>query len=407
MASKKTYHIGLVLITLFCFQFLSAQTGEQRALEAKRARLQNEIKEINRLLFAERKQEGSVLEQMEGLDKRINVRQELIRVTNQQSNLLNRQINVNIRSISKLREDLRLLKEEYAELVRRSYQNRTQNNRLMFLLSADNFYQAVKRLQYMKQYAQHRKNQGEAIETKTNALAELNKTLVSQRKEKDVLLAENKKAKAALYKEIKTQKELLTSIRQNETRYTAAIEKKRKEARKVDREIDKLIKSAIVKSNKKAGNKSTTSFALTPEAKLVATNFSANKGKLIWPVEKGVKSQGYGVYADKLYPGIKHRNNGVTITTDKGSKARAIFEGEVVAILSVPGGSRAVSIKHGNYISTYYNLSKLYVKQGDKVYAKDVLGDIYTSRFDGLTKLKFYLYKDTSRLNPEEWIYQL
>ena len=140
---------------------------------------------------------------------------------------------------------------------------------------------------------------------------------------------------------------------------------------------------------------------------MVANNFSANKGKLIWPVEKGVKSQGYGVYADKLYPGIKHRNNGVTITTDKGSKARAIFEGEVVAILSVPGGSRAVSIKHGNYISTYYNLSKLYVKQGDKVYAKDVLGDIYTSRFDGLTKLKFYLYKDTSRLNPEEWIYQL
>ena len=225
-------------------------------MEAKRAKLQNEIKEINRLLFAERKQEGSVLEQMEGLDKRINVRQELIRVTNQQSNLLNRQINVNIRSISKLREDLRLLKEEYAELVRRSYQNRTQNNRLMFLLSADNFYQAVKRLQYMKQYAQHRKNQGEAIETKTNELAELNKTLVSQRKEKDVLLAENKKAKAALYKEIRTQKDLLTSIRQNETRYTAAIEKKRKEARKIDREIDKLIKSAIVKSNKKAGKKS-------------------------------------------------------------------------------------------------------------------------------------------------------
>ncbi|MEO0506276.1 MAG: peptidoglycan DD-metalloendopeptidase family protein [Bacteroidota bacterium] len=407
MVNKKLYHIVIVLIAFFSLQLISAQTGEQRALEAKRARLQNEIKEINRLLFAERKQEGSVLEQMEGLDKRINVRQELIRVTNQQSNLLNRQINVNIRSISKLREDLRLLKEEYAELVRRSYQNRTQNNRLMFLLSADNFYQAVKRLQYMKQYAQHRKNQGEAIETKTNELAELNKALVSQRKEKDVLLAENKRAKAALYKEIRTQKDLLTSIRQNETRYTAAIEKKRKEARKIDREIDKLIKSAIVKSNKKAGKTSTTSFALTPEAKLVANNFSANKGKLIWPVEKGVKSQGYGVYADKLYPGIKHRNNGVTITTDKGSKARAIFEGEVVAILSVPGGSRAVSIKHGNYISTYYNLSKLYVKQGDKVYAKDVLGDIYTSRFDGLTKLKFYLYKDTSRLNPEEWIYQL
>ena len=146
---------------------------------------------------------------------------------------------------------------------------------------------------------------------------------------------------------------------------------------------------------------------LTPEAKLVANNFSANKGKLIWPVEKGIKSQGYGVYADKLYPGIKHRNNGVTIATDEGSQARAIFEGEVIAILSVPGGSRGVQIKHGNFISTYYNLSKVYVKKGDKVAAKEAIGAIYTSRFDGTTKLKFYLYQDSNRLNPEEWIYQL
>ena len=146
---------------------------------------------------------------------------------------------------------------------------------------------------------------------------------------------------------------------------------------------------------------------MTPETRLLADNFTSNKGRLIWPVEKGIKSQGYGVYADKLYPGIKHRNNGVTITTDAGSKARAIFEGEVIAILSVPGGNKGVQIKHGNYISTYYNLSNLYVKKGDKVAAKEVLGEINTNRLDGTTKLKFYLYKDSNRLNPEDWIYQL
>ncbi|WP_418501987.1 murein hydrolase activator EnvC family protein [Flagellimonas sp.] len=405
----KTSYCFYYLILIFFVSLPSfAQTSEQKALEAKRERLQQEIKEINRLLFAERKEKGTILDQMEALDNKINVRQELIRVTNQQSNLLNRQINVNIRSISKLREDLDVLKEDYAELIQKTYQNKSQSNRLMFLLSAENFYQAFKRLQYMQQYAKHRKKQGENIITKTEELAKLNQDLVVQRKEKEQLLAENTKAKNELSKEVEAQRDLLRSVKQNEAKYTAAIAEKQKEARRIDREIERLIKSAIASSNKSSGKStSSTTFALTPEAKLVADNFSSNKGRLIWPVEKGIKSQGYGVYADKLYPGIKHQNNGVTITTDKGSKARAIFEGEVIAIISVPGGSKGVTIKHGNYISTYYNLSTLYVKKGDKVVAKDVLGDINTDRFDGTTKLKFYLYKDSSRLNPEDWIYQL
>ncbi|MEM7484042.1 MAG: peptidoglycan DD-metalloendopeptidase family protein [Bacteroidota bacterium] len=407
MLDKISYRAQLLLVIFFISTASIAQTSEQKALEAKRERLQKEIKEINRLLFAEKKEKGTVLDQMEALDKKINVRQELIRVTNQQSNLLNRQINVNIRSISKLREDLKILKTDYAELIQKSYQNKSQNNRLMFLLSSENFYQAFKRLQYMEQYAKHRKKQGEDIIKKTDDLAVLNRDLVEQRKTKEKLLVENKRVKNELSTEIASQKTLLRSIQQNETKYTSAIAEKQKEARKIDREIERLIKSAIVKTNKKAGKSSSTKFVLTPEAKVVATNFSSNKGKLIWPVEKGVKSQGYGVYSDKLYPGIKHRNNGVTIATDKGSKARAIFEGEVIAILSVPGGSRGVQIKHGNYISTYYNLSNVYVKKGDKVAVKEALGDIYTNRFDGTTKLKFYLYQDSNRLNPEDWIYQL
>ncbi|UII81521.1 murein hydrolase activator EnvC [Flagellimonas sp. CMM7] len=407
MIDKISYCICCLVFTIFFSISATAQTSEQKALESKRERLQQEIKEINRLLFAEKKEKGTVLDQMEALDKRINVRQELIRVTNQQSNLLNRQINVNIRSISKLREDLKILRNDYANLIQKSYQNKAQSNRLMFLLSSENFYQAFKRLQYMEQYAKHRKKQGEDIIIKTNELATLNQDLVTQRKTKEQLLVENRKVKNELFNEIESQKNLLRSIRQNETKYTAAIAEKQKEARKIDREIERLIKSAIVSTNKKAGKSSRTKFVLTPEAKLVANNFSANKGKLIWPVEKGIKSQGYGVYSDKLYPGIKHRNNGVTIATDQGSKARAIFEGEVIAILTVPGGSRGVQIKHGNYISTYYNLSNVYVKKGDRVGVKEVLGDIYTNRFDGTTKLKFYLYQDSNRLNPEDWIYQL
>lgn len=384
-----------------------AQDDERKALESRRKALQEEISEMNRLLFAEKRQRGNVLEQLEALDKKISVRQQLIRVTNQESNLLNRQINANQRQISKLREELKVLKEDYAEMIRRSYQSRSNQSRLMFLLSAETFFQAFKRFQYMKQYAQFRREQGLQIAAKTEDLQELNRTLTVQRKAKDQLVAENKEARAKLYQEITSQKELLQSIRKNESRYAAAIEEKKREARKIEGQIERLIRAAIVAENKKSGSGSSSKFVLTPEAAMIADNFSANKGKLIWPVEKGIKKQGFGIYSDPVYPGIKHQSNGVIIATDEGATARAVFEGEVIAILVVPGGNKGVQIKHGNYISTYYNLSDLYVKKGDKVAAKDALGRIFTNKLNGLTQLKFYLYKDATRLNPEEWIYRL
>lgn len=404
---------GQRLILLLAIWLLSgvtgiAQTNEQKALEAKREQLQKEITEMNRLLFAERKQRGTVLDQLELLDQKINVRQQLIRVTNQQSNLLSRQVNANIRNIAKLREDLDILKEEYANMIRKSYRNRSQQSRLMFLLSSSNFYQAYKRLQYLKQYTRYRKEQGVQIAEKTEDLITLNNDLTRQRREKESLIAENKAARKELFEEINEQKGLLKTIRQNESNYAVAINKKKAEARKIDEQIERLIRSAIAASNKKAGNTASSSrFVLTPEATIIANNFSANKGQLPWPVEKGIKRQGFGIYSDAVYPGIKHQNNGVIIATDKGARARAVFEGDVIAIMAVPGGGKGVQVKHGNYISTYYNLANLYVKKGDRVNAKDELGEIYTNRLNGLTQLKFYLYRDATRLNPEEWIYQL
>jgi len=224
-----------------------------------------------------------------------------------------------------------------------------------------------------------------------------------------LLIAQNRRIKDQLTRQVTSQQELLKTIRRNESAYTAEITAKRREARAIEREIENLIRSAIAASNRGRSTSaaSASRFALTPEATLIANNFSANKGRLIWPVEKGIKKQGYGVYADAVYPGIKHQSNGVIIATDQGAKARAVFEGEVIAVLAVPGRNKGVQVKHGNFISTYYNLSELYVKKGDKVEAKEELGEIYTNRSNGLTQLKFYLYRDATRLNPEEWIYRL
>ncbi|CAZ95841.1 murein hydrolase activator EnvC family protein [Zobellia galactanivorans] len=409
MRGNKYFLVIFLGFCLFGWSTLCAQSEEQEALEAKREQLQKEIEQINYLLFDQKKKKGNVLDQMEALDNKIKVRQKLIDVTNQQSNLLNKKINDNIRVITKLREELEALKDDYAMMIQKGYQSKIQQSKLMFLLSSENFYQAFKRMQYIKQYTEFRRKQGEKIVVKTEELGKLNAGLTIQRKEKERLVAENLKAKKAMTAEKKAHQELLGSIRKSETKYAAQIRDKQNQAKQIDRQIERLIREAIAASNKDSGKKSDdpSKFLLTPEAAIVANSFTANKGRLIWPVEKGFKSQGFGVYADAIYPGIKHQSNGVIITTDQGAKARAIFRGEVIAILSIPGGNKAVQLKHGNFISTYYNLSKLYVKKGDRVEAKTELGEIYTNRSNGQTKLKFYLHQNTSKLNPEEWVYQL
>ena len=400
--------IFLLVMVLLSFGIGNAQTREQKELEAKRARLQEEIRQINSLLSRQKKERQSVITEVEDLNQKIRVRQELIQVTNRQANLLNRQVNNNMKKIGDLRKELADLKDDYAETIRRTYKSRSRQNRLMFLLSSENFFQAYKRLQYMKQYADYRKEQGESIQTKTLELQNLNKELIAQRKEKETLIAENKKEQQSLEKERREQQDLIASIRKKESQYNSQITQKRRETQAIDRQIEKLIREAIVESNKKAGKStSNVTFALTPEAKVIANNFAANKGKLIWPVEKGVKSKGYGEYSDPVYPAVKNFNNGVIIATQEGEKARAVFDGEVSAIIAVPGANKAVQLRHGNYITTYYNLGRIFVKKGQKISAKTELGEIFTSPSSGKTELKFFLYRDTNRLNPEEWIYRM
>ena len=195
-----------------------------------------------------------------------------------------------------------------------------------------------------------------------------------------------------------------SDIRQNESRYTKLIDARKKEARTINREIERLIRLEIASNNKSSGSSNTTTFSLTPEAKALAADFSSNKGKLYWPVERGVISEGFGIYSDKVYPGVKHQNNGIKIVTDKGGIARSIFKGEVLNVKTDKNGKKVVYIRHGDFISIYYNLASAYVNKGDKVSAKEEIGEIYTNRFNERTELKFYLFQNTKKLNPEEWI---
>ena len=382
-------------------------SARQKTLEKQKKLLQAEIKQINTLLFNNSNREKSILSQVEDLDVKISVRTELVKVNNQQANLLTQQINVNQRDITNLRKELKELKKDYAEMIQKSYKSKSSQNRLMFLFSSEDFLQAYKRIQYMKQYTNFRKKQGEEITQKTKTLQSLNKALFEQKVQKEVLVTQNREAQQELQHERKSQQRLIRGLKSKSRSLAIEIKQKQRKAAEIDKVIERLIREAIAASNKASGKSVKNAFALTPESKLLAANFVANKGKLPWPVEKGIVIQRYGTQPHPVVKTTMIKSNGVTIATTPKSEARAVFEGEVMTILSFKGSNPTILIKHGNYITTYKNMGKVYVKKGDKVKAKQPIGEIFTHPQTGKTTLQFSVFNALKPQNPKSWIYRM
>ena len=394
----------ILFVTLGLAQKNSAR---QKTLEKQKKLLQAEIKQINTLLFNNSNREKSILSQVEDLNVKISVRTELVMVNNQQANLLTQQINVNQRDITNLRKELEELKKDYAEMIQKSYKSKSSQNRLMFLFSSEDFLQAYKRIQYMKQYTNFRKKQGEVITEKTKTLQSLNKALFEQKAQKEALVMENRKAQKELQQERRSQQRLIRGLKSKSRSLAIEIKQKQRKADEIDKVIERLIREAIAASNKASGKSVKNAFALTPESKLLAANFVANKGKLPWPVEKGIVIQRYGTQPHPVVKTTMIKSNGVTIATTPKSEARAVFEGEVMTILSFKGSNPTILIKHGNYITTYKNMGKVYVKKGDKVKAKQPIGQIFTHPQTGKTTLQFSVFNALKPQNPKSWIYRM
>jgi septal ring factor EnvC (AmiA/AmiB activator) len=385
-----------------------SQSKKQLQLEEKRRELMQQIRQINTLLFEGKKEQKSAVSIVEDLSFKIKTRNNLIAVTNQQTNLLTRRITNNHEQVSKLRIKIKTLKDDYAQMILKSYKSRQNKNKLMFLLSSSNFQQAYKRLQYVKQYAEYQRLQADLIQQETARIEALNLKLVKQKKEKQNLVNQNRIAKAALNKELLEQQQLIAEIKQNLSKYTLQIRKKQSETEKIDRQIQAIIREAIAASNRKAGKSTTVkTFSLTPEQQQLAANFTSNKGKLPWPVAKGVVKLRYGNNPSPIDPSLTIKSNGVRIATNTGEQVRAVFEGTVYAIMTPKNGNNTVMIRHGNYITVYKNLSKFYVSKGEKVSTKQLIGEVITNKASGDSILSFGIYKDSSTQNPSHWIYKL
>jgi septal ring factor EnvC (AmiA/AmiB activator) len=401
-----------VLFVLFGLTILAqtanAQDQRQQNLENQRKLLQEEIKQINKLLFSNEKQKKSVLTEFEDLSLKIDVRGRLIRVTNEQANRLTQKISVNQRIIGQQRKDLENLKKDYSEMIRKSYESGSGQSRMMFLFSSESFLQAYKRSQYLNQYTSFRKKQGELIVEKTKTLQQLNTDLVAQKLKKEELVKENKTAQQQYKNEQSSQQQLIKALKKKERSFVSQIKKKQKKAAAINKEIQRLIREAIAASNKAAGkNLNAKVFTLTPEDQLISDNIIANKGKLPWPVEQGVVVQKFGKQPHPVVKTTMIQSNGVTIATPQSSEARAVFEGKVMSIIGFKGSNPTVLIQHGNYITTYSNLSEVYVIKGQKVKSKEKVGKVFTNPETGKTELKFSVFKNSSPTNPKSWIFRM
>jgi len=382
-----------------------AQTRSE--LEKERQQIEQQILQINKNLNQSQSQKQSVIDKVQTINQRIDAAERLVRINNREANILSREIEANAQAIDKLRSELKQLKTEYAQMVVDAYKSKSSQNRIMFLLSSDNFLQAYKRLQYMKQFALHREQQGLEIQKQTKELQKLNKTLIKQRKDKEQLLAQNRKTLQKLTKDRVAERELIASIRQKENQYERELKRKQKKVNEIDQLIQNLIRESIAAENKKVGSKSNSRFKMTPEATLLGNKFEDNKGKLPWPVVSGFVSRPYGTRQHAVVKTVKTKSDGVRIDTEAGAKARVIFDGEVSQVRIIPNAFKVVMIRHGQYISVYKNIDELYIKKGDKVKRNQFIGSIGQDLSDGSTTLGFYIFKNKNPQNPSDWIFKM
>ena len=398
------YRFISILVFLFFTVSVAAQKKSRKQLEVDRNRIKKEIKMVNKLLFNAQKNEKNALEDLKDLNQKITIREKYIKTINLEVKSLSDEIIDKENDIQKLTIKLNKLKEDYATMIYKSYKSKSQQSRVMFLFSSKSFYQAYKRVKYMKQYASFRKKQGEDVAVLAKNFLQLKDSLLYQKKLKDTLLSNEEEQKLKIEDDKIDQQKLISQIKKQENKYKRELLKKEQEQKKISERIDKIIKDAIAKSNALKGVKKSKGFSLTPEAKALAVRFEQNKGKLPWPVESGLIVRRFGKQPHPIYSGNFINSTGIHIATKKGSNAEAIFNGEILAIQTQSEGKKSILIRHGNYISVYNNLETVYVSNGEKVSTGQSLGKIFTDRITGKTKLIFVLSKNTTRLNPTNWI---
>ncbi len=390
-----------VLAVVFIFIQVSLRAQPLSELQERKQKTIKEIELTSRLLNQVQQQEKASVNRLQLINNNINKRNQLISELNTEIRLYRESISNNQLVISLLAEDLEKMKAEYARLIRLTYINNNSVNPLLFLLSAENFNQAYRRLLYMKRYSSVRLSQAETMRQLQLLMNEKAEQLEEQRQAREKLLADSREEARKLTNEQKQQSQEVQKLKNQQRDLRQKLEQQRKIEQQLEREIQSIIEEEA--SRKRAAGE--PAYGLTPEQKLVGDNFAQNRLLLPWPVERGIITEKFGIHRHPVLEKVQVRNNGVNIATEPGAKARAVFNGEVSRVFGITGGNSAIILRHGKYLSVYSNLREVTVKTGDKVSARQPIGTVYTDPDDGnKTILKFQIWNENQKLNPEEWL---
>lgn len=394
---------NIFICIAFLFVFFSSNGQSVNDLKKEKEKTSQEIDYINHLLKETNQNAKTSINRLAVLEKKIRLQESLISNINSELNYLDSTINRSSRNLDSLTADLNLIKNRYAGMIRYARRNQDLNNQLVFFLSAEDFNQAYKRFTYLKQYADYRRTQAEEITGLKEKLGHLVVDLNKRKAEKQDLLSSKISQSDKYAKQKADQKEYYATLQKNEKDLRKKLENQQKIALRLEREIEKSIaeeaRKAAARSAKTPGIKP------SPELKNLSDDFSTNKGKLPWPLQKGLITDHFGEHPDLVLKHVIRRNSGVDFTTHSGAKARAVFKGEVSKVLPNIGGNMAIILRHGSYLTVYSNLSSVSVQVGQKVDTKQEIGTVYTDKEDdNKTVLKFQLWYENTKLDPEKWL---
>lgn len=404
--------ILLIIMMLICISSTFAQKSRSQ-LEKEIKALQEDISTTSKLLKKTSKDREMTLNEVSLLDKKIKQREKLIKAYNEQIAVLDQEISKGQGNIKTLNADLKNLRKEYAQMIVFANKNRSHYDKLEFIFASDDFNQAFSRLRYIRQFTDARK-------TKMNQIANTEKRITGEveasrnaREEQAAMLADEKTQQAELQKEKEQLNSQIASLKKKEGQLQKDIKQKQQQAKNLQKAVDDLIAEEIRLANERAkkeaeakGKKAEKSngISMTPAEKTLSTTFSANKGKLPWPLERGVVASSFGKHASVVSDKVTVTNSGIDIATDENAQARVVFDGVVTSVTKLTGSNTVVIVRHGEYFTVYSNIEEASVKRGDNVKTKQNLGRIHTNKAENKTELHFELLKGTERQNPESWL---
>lgn len=401
----------------------SAKVYTKKELELKKKKLLQEIAMTQKVLEQTQENKEATLQQLVALTKQIAARENLIVTISSEMKVLDRQIVERQETIVKLSEQLVQLKNEYAAMVVFAQRNQSAYNKLMFIFAADNFNQAYKRLKYIQQFNAYRRRQAEFIVNTQVDLRTAIAELELKKRGKDLLLKDEQKEKVKLDGDKKKQAQVAKELQEKEKQLSKELAKKEQQVQRLNKAIEEAIKREIEAARKKAEeearkkalaagkpipkatpNAAANALTSTPEALKLSNDFTENRGRLPWPVEKGMVIEGFGVHPHPVLKGVMVQSNGINIQTEMNAAVRAVFDGEVRSVFTVPGQNKSVLIRHGEYFTVYSNLLSTNVKMGDVIKAKQVIGTVYTVPGRSAAELQFGVWKSITKLDPATWL---